>query len=147
VRAAVFVHEQGIPAGLEWNGADAQALHAVAYNRLGMAVGTGRLLGLEGGRGKMGRMAVRAPLRGGRIGRRLLDALVRAAQARGDREVVLHAQASAVAFSTSAPASCREARRSRKPGCRMWPWCVRSARAPSPRPGSAGPALSAPLPA
>jgi YbgC/YbaW family acyl-CoA thioester hydrolase len=98
VRAAVFVQEQGIPAELEWDGADGQAVHAVAYNQLGMAVGTGRLLRLEPGRAKIGRMAVRAPLRGGWIGRRLLDALVEAAQARGDREVVLHAQASAAGF-------------------------------------------------
>ena len=37
-------------------------------------------------------------LRGGGVGRELLDGLVAAARARGDRQVVLHAQASAQRF-------------------------------------------------
>jgi predicted GNAT family N-acyltransferase len=41
---AVFVDEQKIPADMEWDAADAECLHAVAYNRLGMALATGRLL-------------------------------------------------------------------------------------------------------
>jgi predicted GNAT family N-acyltransferase len=47
---------------------------------------------------KIGRMAVIASMRGTSIGRQLLDALVQAARARGDREAMLHAQASAVGF-------------------------------------------------
>jgi hypothetical protein len=46
-------------------------------------------------------------------GRAVLDALVRAAQARGDAQVTLHAQCSAGAF-TAAPALCPWARCSRK---------------------------------
>jgi YbgC/YbaW family acyl-CoA thioester hydrolase len=41
LRQAVFVQEQGIPAELATDAADAAALHAVAFNRLGRAVGTG----------------------------------------------------------------------------------------------------------
>ena len=43
-------------------------------------------------------MAVIASLRGSSVGRQLLDALVQAARARGDRELLLNAQAGAVGF-------------------------------------------------
>jgi YbgC/YbaW family acyl-CoA thioester hydrolase len=98
IRTEVFVQEQQIPKELEWDAADASCVHAVAFNRFGMAVGTGRLLEHASGVSKIGRMAVRQPLRGGHIGRALLDALVACARQRGDRELLLHAQASAVAF-------------------------------------------------
>ena len=98
LRTQVFVVEQKIPAELERDAADAQALHAVAYNRFGLALATGRLLAHASGVSKIGRMAVLAPLRGSRIGRTVLDALVHAARERGDQQVLLHAQASAVTF-------------------------------------------------
>jgi YbgC/YbaW family acyl-CoA thioester hydrolase len=98
IRHAVFTQEQGIDAALDGDGADAAAVHALAFNRFGVALGTGRLTTHTPGVGKIGRMAVIASLRGGAVGRQLLDALVRAARARGDRELVLHAQASAVGF-------------------------------------------------
>ena len=40
LRHAVFVQEQRIPAELEWDAADAGAVHAVACNRFGLALGT-----------------------------------------------------------------------------------------------------------
>jgi predicted GNAT family N-acyltransferase len=43
-------------------------------------------------------MAVRRTVRGASVGRAVLDALVQAARQRGDREAVLHAQASAAPF-------------------------------------------------
>ncbi len=98
IRTEVFVREQGVPAELEWDASDATCLHAVAYNRLGMALATGRLLAYGPGMAKIGRMAVRQPLRGGGAGRAVLDALMHAARERGDREVVLHAQCSAAGF-------------------------------------------------
>ncbi|MCX7741809.1 MAG: YbgC/FadM family acyl-CoA thioesterase [Tepidimonas sp.] len=98
LRRAVFVQEQGIAEQEEWDEADAQALHAVAYNRLGQAVGTGRLLQAEPGVGKIGRMAVHAALRGIGVGARLLQALTQAAQARGDHTLRLSAQHSAIGF-------------------------------------------------
>ena len=98
IRDAVFIREQGIPAALEHDAADADALHAVAFNRLGAALGTGRLLTLAPGVAKIGRMAVSASVRGAGVGRPLLDALIAAARARGDVEVMLLAQASAVGF-------------------------------------------------
>jgi YbgC/YbaW family acyl-CoA thioester hydrolase len=98
IRHAVFTQEQGIDAALDSDGADALAVHALAVNRFGMPLGTGRLIAHSPGVSKVGRMAVIAPLRGSSVGRQLLDVLVQAARARGDREVMLHAQASAVGF-------------------------------------------------
>jgi YbgC/YbaW family acyl-CoA thioester hydrolase len=98
IRTAVFVEEQQIDAALEQDAADASAVHALAVNRLGRPVATGRLLEHTPGVSKIGRMAVVAPLRGGGAGTAVLQALVDAARQRGDREVLLHAQASAVGF-------------------------------------------------
>lgn len=98
IRAEVFIQEQKIPAEMEWDAADTGCVHAVAYNRLGMPVATGRMLEHVPGVAKIGRMAVRRPLRGSKVGRAVLDALMQAARARGDREVILHAQMSAEPF-------------------------------------------------
>jgi YbgC/YbaW family acyl-CoA thioester hydrolase len=107
IRHAVFTREQGIDAALDDDGRDATALHAVAFNRLGLALATGRLVTVAPGVAKIGRMAVLASMRGSSIGRRVLDALVQAARARGDREALLHAQASAVGFYARAGWSVR----------------------------------------
>ncbi len=98
LRTEVFVHEQQVPAEMEWDADDASALHCVATNRLGMALATGRLLRHAPGVARIGRMAVKKALRGSELGRRVLDALVHEARARGDREVLLHAQCSAEGF-------------------------------------------------
>lgn len=98
IRQAVFVREQGIPADLEWDAADAHCVHAVAFNRLGQALGTGRLLEHVPGTAKIGRMAVLPAARGSGVGAQVLEALMRTAREQGYREVLLHAQASAVGF-------------------------------------------------
>jgi len=98
IRNQVFVVEQKIPAEMEWDAADAVCVHAVAYNRFGVPLATGRLLEHVPGVAKIGRMAVLAPMRGSRVGRAVLDALMQAARERGDREVILHAQTSAAPF-------------------------------------------------
>lgn len=99
VRTEVFVHEQRIPADMEWDEADQTAVHAVLFNRLGMPLATGRLLRDDAaGVGKMGRMAVHRALRGTRLGRDIVSALSEAARARGDHALVLHAQRSAEGF-------------------------------------------------
>jgi YbgC/YbaW family acyl-CoA thioester hydrolase len=98
IRTAVFVDEQKIPAEMEWDEVDASCVHAVAVNRFGFPLATGRLLEHVPGVAKIGRMAVVRTMRGSRIGRSVLDALMNAARVRGDREVVLHAQQSAAPF-------------------------------------------------
>jgi len=98
VRTEVFVAEQRVPMEMEWDEADATAVHAVAYNRLGQPLATGRLLAHPAGVAKIGRMAVNRVLRGCGLGRDILQALMQAARQRGDHEVVLHAQRSAEGF-------------------------------------------------
>ncbi len=98
LRHAVFVQEQGIAAALDADGADPGALHALVRNRFGMTLATGRLLALDGGIAQLGRMAVHAAVRGSGVGRVMLQALIEGAKSRGDRELMVHAQASAVPF-------------------------------------------------
>ena len=98
VRREVFIEEQRIPKELEWDEHDAAAVHAVARNRLGQVIATGRLVAEAPGLGRIGRMAVHRALRGGGHGEAVLRALEAAAAVRGDTEVMLHAQRSAEAF-------------------------------------------------
>ncbi len=101
VRTEVFLQEQRVPIDMEWDADDETALHAVAINRLGMPLATGRLLPAVAGTariGRIGRMAVSRVLRGSGLGRQILLALMQASQARGDAQVTLHAQRSAEGF-------------------------------------------------
>lgn len=98
LRNEVFVNEQGIDPALEWDAADEAALHAVLRNRMGLVVATGRLLQAAPGVARIGRMAVHRMVRGAHLGQKLLQALLQAAKARGDHEVILHAQCSAEGF-------------------------------------------------
>jgi YbgC/YbaW family acyl-CoA thioester hydrolase len=98
IRTAVFVEEQKVPAAMEWDEADTTGVHALARNRLGLALATGRLLEHAPGVARIGRMAVARSLRGSGVGRAVLDALLQAARERGCRAVVLHAQTSAAGF-------------------------------------------------
>jgi predicted GNAT family N-acyltransferase len=125
IRTAVFVEEQKIAVEIERDAEDATAVHAVARNRLGLAVGTGRLLAGQGGQPpRIGRMAVRRDLRGGQVGRAVLEALMQHAGARGEREVMLHAQVGALAFYLRAgfvrhgPSSRRRGSSTRRCGAR-----------------------------
>jgi len=98
LRKAVFHQEQQIGADLIFDAADAQALHAVVYNRLGWVVGSGRAVFDEPAQARLGRMATHAAVRGAGVGRSLLAALAQAASERGATQLTLHAQASAVGF-------------------------------------------------
>lgn len=98
LREQVFVVEQKIPAELEWDAADADAIHAVAFNRFGLPLATGRLVLQEGAPARIGRMATSRFMRSSGVGRKVLDALIEATRSRGVREVVLHAQTSAQNF-------------------------------------------------
>jgi predicted GNAT family N-acyltransferase len=103
LRHAVFVEEQGVPAEMEWDAEDDLCLHAVLLADDGAAAATGRLLpvfedGDDTGLCRIGRMAVRRPLRGQGLGAQVLDALVMASRLRRDAGVLLHAQTSAQGF-------------------------------------------------
>ena len=98
IRTEVFVGEQKIPPELEWDDADHDAVHAVAFNRFGLPLATGRLLQHAPKVGRIGRMAVSQGVRGSGVGRDVLNALMTSATLRGDSQVILHAQTSAQAF-------------------------------------------------
>jgi YbgC/YbaW family acyl-CoA thioester hydrolase len=99
LRQAVFAEEQGIPADLMSDAADATAHHVLLTNRLGVALATGRLVPLDGGtKGQIGRMAVLASQRSQHLGGQVLQALLAHARKVGMAEVLLHAQAGAVRF-------------------------------------------------
>jgi predicted GNAT family N-acyltransferase len=98
VRIAVFVQEQGIAPEDEWDEADQTAVHAVAYDELGQAIGTGRLLRHDSETARIGRMAVQRALRGAHIGQHVLQALMDAARQAGYTQVMLYAQQSAEGF-------------------------------------------------
>ena len=93
VRTAVFVREQGIPAALEWDAADAECLHCVAFDGA-QPVATGRLLP----DGHIGRMAVLPAWRRGGLGGTILERLVAAARERGDAVAMLNAQRQVESF-------------------------------------------------
>lgn len=94
IREQVFVHEQKVPPGLEWDGLDPGCLHLVAETADGRAVGTARLLP----DGRIGRMAVLAAWRRQGIGRALLEAAIAAARARGLARLTLNAQTYVIRF-------------------------------------------------
>lgn len=98
LRRAVFIEEQRIPAEMEWDAHDATAVHAVARNKLGQVIATGRLVSESPGTARIGRMAVDRALRGGGHGEAVLHALEAVARTRGDTRVMLHAQRSAERF-------------------------------------------------
>ena len=98
LRTEVFVEEQEIPQELEWDVHDSKALHALILNKLGQPVATGRLLQPQPKLAQIGRMAVSKPLRGGNLGRMVIDSLIEVARQRGDHQVILHAQCSAEGF-------------------------------------------------
>jgi predicted GNAT family N-acyltransferase len=94
VREAVFVREQGVPAELEWDGADPACLHWLARARDGRPIGTARLKP----DGHLGRMAVLAAWRGLGVGSALLAEVLARARDRGLARVYLNAQVQAVPF-------------------------------------------------
>jgi predicted GNAT family N-acyltransferase len=98
LRTQVFVAESHQSADLAFDPADETGVHAVASNRLGMPLATGRLLQQAPGVARIGRMAVSQALRGSGVGRAVLDELLRFAKQRGDREVVLTAHIDTTAF-------------------------------------------------
>lgn len=98
VRTEVFVDEQGISHEDEWDAADATAVHVVVSHCTKTPLATARLLTASPGVGKIGRMATKRVWRGRGIGRQVLEVLCAKAKARGDQEVVVHAQQSAIAF-------------------------------------------------
>ncbi len=99
LRLEVFVQEQGVPLEMEQDEHDETSRHIVLRNALGLCIATARLLPVSHeGVSKLGRMAVERQLRGHDLGRTVLKALLEEARARGDQEVLIHAQKSVQPF-------------------------------------------------
>ena len=98
LRQQVFVDEEGLPGFPLSDAADLHAVHATARNRFGSALASGRLTQAAPGLGQIGRMATASPVRGAGMGWGVLQALLAAARARGDSQVMLRAKTSAVGF-------------------------------------------------
>lgn len=97
LRFEVFVDEQRVPADEELDAHDASALHLGAFVD-GVLQGVARVLDAGGGTAKIGRVAVRQTLRGGGVGRALMEHALAHCRAAGYREVVLDAQCRVEAF-------------------------------------------------
>lgn len=94
IRERVFVAEQGVPPGFEWDGLDPDCAQLLAYDMEGNAIATARMQG----DGHIGRMAVLPEWRGHGVGSALLLMLIELAAVHGLDEVYLDAQTSAASF-------------------------------------------------
>ena len=94
IRFTVFVEEQRVPVEIEWDDQDEKSIHALAYDKQGTAIATGRLLP----DGHIGRMAVLKEWRGKGVGAAILRRLIGVARERGDQEIELFAQTHAIEF-------------------------------------------------
>lgn len=94
VRRQVFIIEQKIPESEEWDDADENSSHVLAFSEKRDVVGTGRLEPT----GKIARLAVLGEYRGQGVGSAMLIRLVEEARQRGFDQVYLHAQTQALSF-------------------------------------------------
>lgn len=94
LREIVFIQEQNVPPELEWDGLDQTGIHAIAYDKAGHAIATGRVLP----DGHIGRMAVLAHWRNKGVGSTILQLLVKYALEQLGCKPWLDAQTHAVDF-------------------------------------------------
>ncbi len=94
VRTEVFIHEQQVPAHLEWDEFDAISMHVLALNSDEQPIGTVRLLP----DGHIGRMAVLKKWRGKGIGSAMMSKVLEEISNRGIQEAILNAQTTAIRF-------------------------------------------------
>ncbi len=94
VRETVFIHEQRVPAELEWDKLDTKCLHLLAVDSAESPIGTARLLP----DGLIGRMAVLKEWRGRDVGSALVLRLLEEARERQIEQITLNAQLHARGF-------------------------------------------------
>ncbi|KAA6453988.1 GNAT family N-acetyltransferase [Bacillus atrophaeus] len=96
VRQEVFIKEQNVPAEEEIDHLESEAEHIVVYDE-GQPVGAGRWR-LKEGLGKLERICVLKSHRSSGVGVIIMQALEKAAEARGVSCFILNAQTQAVPF-------------------------------------------------
>ena len=94
VREAVFIEEQKVPLYIEWDEHDADAIHLLALDSSGQAIGCARILK----KGRVGRMAVLRGWRGKGLGQALLDEAIKICKGLGMQTVAISSQTHAIAF-------------------------------------------------
>lgn len=94
VREAVFIREQGVAAGLEWDGNDDSCRHALALSLQGDAIGCGRMLP----DGHIGHIAVLPQWRKRKVGTAIVEALLDYARAHDYQQISVDAQPQYVPF-------------------------------------------------
>jgi predicted GNAT family N-acyltransferase len=97
IRQKVFIQEQGVPEDLELDEFDSGAIHALAIEG-SEYIGTGRLVGIGGRQGQIGRMAVLSSFRNTGVGHAILASLIEYAQSVGIESLILHSQVMAIPF-------------------------------------------------
>jgi len=94
VREVVFIHEQLVPPYIEWDEHDQDAIHLLALDTFGQAIGCARILK----KGRIGRMAVLREWRGKGLGLALLDEAIKICKSLGIQNVSISSQTHAIAF-------------------------------------------------
>ncbi len=97
IRKTVFVEEQGFDVFAEFDDLDDKSLHLVVFDE-NKAVGTARLIMLDGNTAKLGRIAVLKEWRKKSVGSFVMDALRSKALELGAMKLALNAQMTAVGF-------------------------------------------------
>ncbi|MDS9465966.1 GNAT family N-acetyltransferase [Paracoccus sp. MBLB3053] len=98
IRREVFIIEQNVSEAEEWDGRDDEAIHLLARDPLGRAIGTARIL-FDAETGKIGRVAVLQAARGTGTGAALIRAALDELRALPEiRRVKLGAQTHAIGF-------------------------------------------------
>ena len=97
IRREVFIEEQKVDPGDEWDDLDGKADHLIIYEGE-EPIATGRLLKGKNGGFIFGRIAVRKPYRGRHIGEFLMKIMIHKAFERGGLKGYVHAQVRAQGF-------------------------------------------------
>lgn len=97
IRQQVFVQEQGVPAHLEVDEHDQEAVHWLAFQD-GRAVATARLVRYSPLQAKVGRVAVLPAWRSAGLGRQVMTEIHRWVGEQPFQEILLDAQVEVIAF-------------------------------------------------
>lgn len=94
IRTEVFIEEQRVPAYIEWDALDADAIHLLALDEKNQPVGCARILK----HGRVGRMAVAKPWRGSGLGKALLEKAVQICRRLNMPTINISSQTHAIKF-------------------------------------------------
>lgn len=95
LREQIFIIEQSVPEYIEWDEYDETAIHLLALDVAGTAIGCARILLA---RGRVGRMGVLSTWRGQGVGNALLMEAIAICKAQGLKQLQLSSQTHAIKF-------------------------------------------------